>query len=69
MEKTISWLSKQKTINILLTALFFLAVVVFHDEVTQLAIKLRRSMSLSGYNLFFTVAAGIGFFVWAPWPF
>jgi hypothetical protein len=64
MKRTLEWLGRHQLINIILALGFFLAIVFFHDEVTELAIRLRRSMSISGYNLFFTVFTILGFLAW-----
>jgi hypothetical protein len=67
MKKILYWLDDHRLINILLALAFFLTVVVFHDEVTQLALKLRRSMSVGSYNIFFTIATILGFGIWISW--
>jgi hypothetical protein len=67
MQKMIQWLKRHRTINILLVIAYFLAVVGFHDEVTMLAIQLRRKVSIEGYNLFFSLATLLGFTVWFYW--
>jgi hypothetical protein len=67
MKKLLGWLEVNRLINILLAVVFFLAVVVFHDEVTRLVLKLRRSISVDTYNLLFTVATILGFGIWIAW--
>lgn len=67
MQHWINWLSRHRTINILLVMAYFFAVVGLHDAVTVLAIQLRRSMSVEGYNLFFTLSAGVLFLAWTGW--
>lgn len=59
-----AWLEKDRTVAWMIALAFFLAVVTFHDEVTTLAIRLRRSMSVGNYNLLFTAASVAGFIAW-----
>ncbi len=69
MIRMIDWLSRHKALNILLAAAFFLAVVSFHDEVTDLALYFRRKVNLSGYNLFFTIGTALSATIWIYWAF
>lgn len=55
MEKLVSWLGKNRLTSFLLASAFYLAVVVFHDEITVLAIRMRRNMGVEGYNLVFAI--------------
>jgi hypothetical protein len=67
MEKILQWLNKNILINFLIALAFFLVVVVFHDEVTILAINLRNILTLKGYNLFFTLFSILFFVAWIGW--
>ena len=67
MQKMFQWLSRHRAINILLLIAYFLAVAGLHDEVTMLAIQLRRKVSIEGYNLFFSLATLLGFTLWFYW--
>ena len=64
MSKLLLWLERNPVINALLALAFFLAVVALHDEVTRLAINMRRTMSVDSYNLFFSMATLTGFLLW-----
>ncbi len=67
MNRMIDWLTQRKALNIFLAATFFIAVVAFHDEVTDLVIYFRRRVSLSAYNLFFTTATALSALIWLFW--
>lgn len=55
MERLIRWLERHRAVALLSSAAFYLAVVVFHDEVTRVAIRVRNDMGVEGYNLLFTI--------------
>jgi len=59
MQHLISWLERNKLLTAGLAVAFYLSVVVFHDEVTRVAILIRRSLGLEGYNLLFLVVSVI----------
>jgi hypothetical protein len=59
MKRLMEWFEKNRLTTLLMATVFYLSVVVFHDEVTRLAIWSRAYLGVSGYNLFFTVVSGI----------
>lgn len=59
MNKTLTWLGKNKLIALLLTIALYFCIVTFHDEVTQIVIKIRNHFGKEKYNL----ALGWGFLI------
>lgn len=54
-----NWLAGHQPITLLMALAFYLAVVVFHDEVTRFAIRFRNNLGVERYNLFFTVISSV----------
>lgn len=52
MKRLLTWLGKYKPIAILLATVSYLSIVTFHDEVTQLAIRLRNAVGRDLYNAY-----------------
>jgi len=66
------WLGKNKIIAILLSIALYFSIVTFHDEITELAIRLRNSLGRDKYNdyiayvfifLFLSALAGFTYFI------
>lgn len=64
MKKLQLWLENHRSLNGMLAVVFFLAIVVFHDEVTVLALELRKAISLKSYNLLFALSSIALFLIW-----
>jgi hypothetical protein len=52
MIKIIQWLGKNKLIAVLLSIAVYFCIVTFHDEVTQLAIRMRNAIGRDRYNAY-----------------
>jgi hypothetical protein len=52
MITVLKWLGRNKTIAVLLAILTYFSIVTFHDEITQIAIKLRNTFGRDHYNAF-----------------
>jgi hypothetical protein len=50
MQNFLKWLGRNKLIAILLATATYLSIVTFHDEITVLAIKIRRDIGRELYN-------------------
>ena len=59
MISIIRWLGRNKLIAILLGLAVYFSIVTFHDEITQLAIKLRNAIGRDQYN----ASLGYGFLI------
>ena len=59
MKRLLIWLGRNKLIAILLAIITYFSIVTFHDEITQLAIKIRNAFGRDEYNAFL----GYGFLV------
>jgi hypothetical protein len=56
MKKLLIWLGRHKLIAVLLAIMTYFAIVTFHDEITQLAIKMRNVFGRDQYNAFLAYA-------------
>ncbi len=52
--------------NVLIMIIYYLSVVVFHDDVTDVAIKIRKRLEVGGYNFLFAMIglAGLILFIY-----
>jgi hypothetical protein len=53
MVRILKWLGRNKLIAVLLGIITYFSIVSFHDEITDLAVKLRRGVGLDKYNEYF----------------
>jgi hypothetical protein len=70
MKKALKWLGKHKAIALLLAIITYFSIVTFHDEVTQVAIKLRNVIGRDLYNAYlayFFIALLLGVLAWLAW--
>jgi len=52
MIRTLKWLGNHRLIAILLAIATYFSIVTFHDEITQIAIKIRNTFGRDQYNAF-----------------
>ncbi|NTV84042.1 MAG: VanZ family protein, partial [Bacteroidales bacterium] len=52
MKHFILWLGRNKLIAILLAIMTYFSIVTFHDEITQVAIKMRNAIGRDQYNAY-----------------
>lgn len=52
MKKLLIWLGNHRLIAILLAIATYFSIVTFHDEITQIAIKIRNTFGRDQYNAF-----------------
>lgn len=52
MISALKWLGRNKAIAVMLAILTYFSIVTFHDEITQIAIKLRNTFGRDQYNSF-----------------
>jgi hypothetical protein len=50
MTRIIHWLGQNKLIALLLAVIIYFSIVTFHDEITDIAIRIRNSIGLDSYN-------------------
>lgn len=52
MKNILTWLGNHKLIAVLLAIVTYFSIVTFHDEITQIAIKVRNAFGREQYNSF-----------------
>ncbi len=50
MKRILKWLGRNKTIAVLIAIVVYFSIVTFHDEITQIAIKMRNAIGRDLYN-------------------
>lgn len=70
MKRLLTWLGKHPLIAFLLTAVTYLCIVTFHDEITQVAIRVRNAVGRDQYNAYlawFFIALLLAVLAWMAW--
>lgn len=70
MNMVLGWLGKNRTINVLLVIIVYFSIVTFHDEITQLAVQIRKAIGRDQYNAylsFFFLFLLLLFIAWLGW--
>ena len=67
MKNILKWLGKYKVISVLTAIVVYFCIVTFHDEITQVAIKMRQTFGRDQYNEFLAYFFLILLLVLAAW--
>lgn len=52
MKRILKWLGKNRMITLMIGIIVYFSIVTFHDEITDLAIKLRNAVGRDNYNAY-----------------
>lgn len=63
IQQTVLWLNQHKAITLLLTVLYSVGILFFHDSLVNVSVLVMNKMGLAGYNLFISILALISFLI------
>ena len=70
MKHLLTWLGKHPLIALLLALATYFSIVTFHDEITQVAIRVRNAVGRDHYNAYlawFFIALMLAVLAWMAW--